>query len=123
MKIEPFYTFVLSNKFFWDRFIYRFVFFFFKFQSKADRFYLGGLVKILRNDVILLKKMNSNVIQRTKEHDYPFICRLIDAVFEKGELSASTASNPNLKKTAYARLNREKFSFVEGIYLTFIEIN
>lgn len=60
--------------------------------------------------------MNISVLQKAKEHDFPFVCRLIEAVFSHDELSKSTASNPNLKKSAYARLNDEKYAFVEGIH-------
>lgn len=60
-----------------------------------------------------------NVLQQAKEHDFSFVCRLVEAVFSQDELSKSSASDPNLKKTAYARLNDAKYAFVEGI-LSFI---
>lgn len=97
-------------------------FYFVKFQSVADRFYLNGKIKINRRDVHTLKLMNVNVIQKAKEHDYSFVCRLVEAVFSQDELAKSTASNPILKRTAYARLDDTKYNFIEGIFLDFSKL-
>lgn len=58
--------------------------------------------------------MNENVLQRSKEHNYSSVCRLIEEVFDEETLRNSTANDRNLKKTAYARLDPEKYDFVES---------
>lgn len=60
--------------------------------------------------------MNTNVLQRCKQHDYPFVCRLLAALFDEETLRRSTASDRSLTKTAYARLDNEKCEFMENIF-------
>lgn len=63
-----------------------------------------------------LKNMNLNVIQRCSEHDYTFVCRVLDAVFTQETLRNSTSSDRNMQKTAYARLDDEKYRFVSDLF-------
>lgn len=60
--------------------------------------------------------MNSNVIQRYKQHDYPFICRLLGAVFDDNTLRNSTASDRSLARTAYVRLDEQRYNFVASVF-------
>lgn len=60
--------------------------------------------------------MNSNVLQRAKEFDYTFVSRLLFEVFDTATLCESTAASPNMKKTAYARLDDSKYAFIEEIF-------
>lgn len=83
----------------------------------ADRYYLGDKIKIKHEVVLILKNMNINVIQRAKEYDYPFLFRLLTQVFGPSNLALSSGFSMNRQKTAYARLDMEKYKFVEGKFL------
>lgn len=80
----------------------------------ADRYYLNDLIKIKRNTVLILKKMNENVLQKAKEHDYSFVSCLLGANFSDEELQNSTTTDRSMSKTAYARLDEQKYNFIRG---------
>lgn len=81
-----------------------------------DRQYLDGAVKVKRNTITILKNMNSNVLQRAREFDYSFISRLILEVFDVATLRNSTAFSTNMQRTAYARLDEQKYEFVRQVF-------
>lgn len=100
------------------------ILFLFFFQASTDRFYKSGSIKIRRNDVAILKKMNENVLQKSKEHDYSFVCRLIGEVFDEETLRnivllVVLTSYRNWKKTAFARLDSEKYDFIASELMYF----
>lgn len=117
MNIRPkclsFFYLLISNEFF----------LFENFQVNGDRFYLDGRIKICRSDAIILRNMNVNVLQRCREHDYSFVCRLIQNVFSEEALRNSTSSDRNWTKTAYARLDDAKYNFVEDVFRERVENN
>lgn len=92
--------------------------FFFLFLHKvlADRFYLNGIIKIKRETAVLLRNMNNNVLQRTKDHDYSFVSDLLLEIFDTATLCKSIANTTNEKKTAYARLDERKYTFTENVF-------
>lgn len=79
-----------------------------------DRFYMNGKIKINWSTVVILKNMNRNVLQRSDSYDYQYICRLLGALFNKATLRSCSAGSSNMRKTAYARLDFDKFKFIEG---------
>lgn len=84
------------------------------FQRDANRYYLDGAIRIGRNTLIILKNFNKNVITKGKEFDYRFVSRLLLQIFPKEVLRQCSASTNNMRNTAYARLDIEKYTFMEG---------
>lgn len=60
--------------------------------------------------------MNTNVVQRYKQHDYSFISKLLGAIFDDATLQNATASDRSMAKTAYARLDDDKYDFITSIF-------
>lgn len=89
------------------------------FQSNLDRYYLDGLIKIPKEEIALLKGMNSNIITGSKEYDYRFISRLLLAVFEEKDLCEGCVKQRDTKTPCiYKELDEMKFSFVKGLFFT-----
>lgn len=91
-------------------------------QTKGDRFYLNGRIKIEIGIVAILKGMNMNFLTSGRDHDYRFMSRLITALFTEDEIAAGCvrmdSSSP--KNIPYKLLDDEKVSFVKGIFLVII---
>lgn len=84
------------------------------FKVYADRYYMNGTIKIKREVLLILKNMNVNVLQKSKEFDYRFISRLLSQIFDNQTLRNSSAGSSNMRKTAYARLDEIKLQFMAG---------
>lgn len=84
------------------------------FKVYADRYYMDGTIKIKRDVLLILKNMNVNVLQKSKEFDYRFVSRLLSQIFDIQTLRNSSAGSPNMRKTAYARLDEAKLHFMMG---------
>lgn len=82
----------------------------------GDRYYMDGDVKIKRDTVTLLKNMNINVLQSTRQFDYSFISKLLVEVFESGVLSKDILPSINARKIAYANLDETKYKFIESVF-------
>lgn len=84
------------------------------FKVYADRYYMNGSIKIKRDVLLILKNMNINVLQKSKEFDYRFVSRLLSQIFDNQTLRNSSAGSSNMRKTAYARLDEAKLQFMIG---------
>lgn len=81
----------------------------------GDRLYMNADIKIKRDTVTILKNMNTNVLQSSKEHDFNFVSRLLVEVFDTPTLCRDTRTI-NAKKNAYARLDEAKYKFIEAVF-------
>lgn len=86
----------------------------YSFKVYADRYYMNGTIRIKRDVLLILKNMNVNVLQRSREFDYRFISRLLGQIFDNQTLRNSSAGSLNMRKTAYALLNEAKLQFMMG---------
>lgn len=82
----------------------------------ADRFYLNGKIRVKRSTIALLRNMNNNVLQMAKEYDYSFVVRLLSEVFKNETLVNASVNTVNGKKTAYAKLDEQKYKFVLDVF-------
>lgn len=82
----------------------------------GDRYYLDGKFKISKENVAILKGMNSNYITSTKDHDYRFLSRLLMCLFEKRELAGGCIKIDGSRNTdsKHKQLDTTKIEFVKG---------
>lgn len=77
-------------------------------QSKGDRVYLDGKIKLKFDFIQRMKKMNDVYPKTHQDYDAEFIFYMVDAVFSKNELK------PILTTPSLRLLDREKLSFIKG---------
>lgn len=88
-------------------------------KEKADRYYLNGQIRISKENVHILKGMNSNYLTSTKDHDYRFLSRLLLCIFERDDLANScvkieeASHTRHTRNAKYKELDPIKFGFVK----------
>lgn len=80
-------------------------------QSKGDRYYLDGEVKIKLHTLQRLKKMNSTYPKTSADFDEEFLSILLQAIFGKEALLQCGQHN-SLK-----HFNRPKLQLAKGTYM------
>lgn len=82
----------------------------------GDRFYLKGKVKLTADLVATLKNWNSSYPRLTAEFDGQFLSHLLDAVFGRKVLAASSVSGKksNNNGAAHVGLDGELLQFVKS---------